>query len=358
MFEVNNSQNKFLSSHLIDNEILLQSKLVDPHFDEVFSKIDSIQGREFKLIRGNSGKICIENIRSIPELLRGIYCFKNMKEKVFYIGKADSIKERAQKHCCDFTRGYIKKKADSIFVEKVHKAFSEFRFSILRLAEDHEELNDLEREKIKEYKENGYKIFNLNNGGGGGEARRREARLAKYCISTQIPFTPERNYQFFKNKRGKVSICLSPSFKMTVKQYSAVVYRIKNVKNPEEVYVGTTSGLNRPHQHSYSANFANPHHKNFDPSVLSGLVHKRLGSNPENFVIGILPVTRVEEAEINNENEVHLGQEQLFICTSLAEAERKSIEIKNSWVGINKFGLNSNRGGGGPIARRLCFNRI
>lgn len=357
--KINNFENQFLfripSDSIILNNDKSEISLVDPCFDKVFSKSNkeitnniAVNRREFKLIKDCEDNILIQKINKVSKQ-RGIYCFQNKKAKTIYIGKANCIRERSQAHCRDFTRGWIRKKQTSAFITAVRSELNQFKFSILRLAEDHEELNDLEIEIIKKFREERYSVFNLNNGGGGGEARSRENKSIKYRIPKNGPFTPTKRYSFYKNKNNGVSVCLSPSFRETVKKNGAVVYRIKNRKNPKEVYVGTTSNWRRPYQHNYEANFGSRDHVNFDPSVLSGLLHKRLGENPGCFDIGILPVQRMEDVGDLTDSEKFID------CDSLGKAESASISLKNSHVKENKFGLNCNKGGGGSIARRLCY---
>lgn len=96
-------------------------------------------------------------------MLTGIYCITNKINNKIYIGQSNNIISRWSEHYRVSLRNDERRKS------LIHKAIIEygienFTFEILETC-NISELNDLEIKYIKEFKENGYSLYNLTDGG-------------------------------------------------------------------------------------------------------------------------------------------------------------------------------------------------
>lgn len=311
-------------------------------------------GEWYPLQKNRKGLIKIVLPKALQQVERLIYIFRNKKKKCFLIGKTGGcLSKRIAKYLTQFNEEgrerRVKKEKSKAFLMDVKKHPNHFAVGILHVLKSEEDLDLFETLSIK-HKGKIYKLYNDNKGGGGGSPHSDEA-LTTYAISKEeAAFSPVKYYPFQRDDQRCIRPLLSPGFKRKIKELKEgleetqeLAYVIKK-KDTEERYVGVSiDPSKRSKQHGYAAEYYDPEHKKYDPTVKSGLLHPAMAKSPEKFSIGLLPIRskgNIDPSELSN----------YVLLEGIAKVERYAIESKQSHFSAN--GFNGNYGGGGPIARQ------
>lgn len=303
-----------------------------------------------------TGRIRFKLPTSLRKVKRLIYIFRHREKERFLIGKtSSSLNGRCSRYASLFneegSEKRAKQKGRKSFLQDIKNHHEKFDVAILYILKPQElDLDFFETGFICAYGKT-YSLYNDNKGGGGGCAHNEEAP-AVYAIPKPgtTPFTPEKYYPYRKDSNGNIRPQFSPGFKQTLNRLKAnlhatqeLPYAIKKM-DTDERYIGVSANpLIRPTQHAYAAEYYDPENEKYDPTRKSGRLHPAMAQDPEQFAFGLLPVQSGESLDGE-------ARENYVFLNSIAAVEQYAIEVKQSLVSQN--GFNSNRGGGGPIARR------
>lgn len=291
----------------------------------------------------------------INEKKRIIYIFKNTVNDKILIGKtASGLKHRFSTYQAEFSK-YLntiktKKKKETgrqKFLRDMTSKPGKFVLGILHHLKETEDLDDFEKNFIK-YKSRKWKLYNDNAGGGGGSSHQEEIQHI-YAVNQSQPITPQKYYPYAKDDEGNIRVQLTPSIKdkmriLREKNVQIVIYAIKNLQTDQR-YIGVTNDFRRrAREHGYSSEIQDPTHHKYEESKKGSLVHKAIAANPENFAIGFFEMDLKDNLDAN-----HFKNFKFF--TGSAQLEKEMIKIKESHESVN--GLNSNKGGGGPISKNI-----
>lgn len=95
-----------------------------------------------------------------------LYHFLDHEGKPFYIGVTNNLKRRKQEHLL-----YVKKQKRWAVYNKINKLIREYNYElVMEIIQDNlnrEDTYSLEMKTIKDYKDKGYKLYNITEGGEG-----------------------------------------------------------------------------------------------------------------------------------------------------------------------------------------------
>lgn len=251
-----------------------------------------------------------------------IYIFKNVEQNKYLIGKTgNSLQIRLNNYLNNINNSSIQ----SEFLKDIRQDPLVFQLGILHVLSDDEDLDQLEVQFITAMKAN--QLYNQNKGGGGGVARQEEEPVNYEIPDSPSRLTPIKRYPFNKDIKPQFSPTAYKSVPKTAN--SSQIYSILE-KSTGQRYIGTSYNfINRSRQHGYAAS----HGK-------SELLHRAMKKNPTDFSVGLIPIRA---------NKSIRKKKGYVVVSSLGEAETLVIKTKRT---LFPNGLNSNQGGGGPIARQ------
>lgn len=308
----------------------------------------------YPLFRDRNHRIKASLPSALRQIKRVIYLFKNKEKECLLIGKTGtSLNARCSNYLTLFNKKGSEEKVKKIgrktFLLDVKKHPEHFEVGILYALQSEEDI-DLFETLFIHYKRKIYSLYNDHEGGGGGLAHAEEMPTQYAIPKPEIArFTPEKYYPYGKDEQGRIRAQLTPGFKRKLEhlkehmeETQEFAYAIKRM-GTEEYYCGKTGRpLERPDEHGCAAEYGDPENEKYDPSRVSGLLHGAMAKSPEKFAIGFLPLQSLKYVPTDK-------QENYLIFSTIAKVEQYCIRIKQSHY--SQKGLNSDRGGGGPICR-------
>lgn len=338
-------------------------KQMEDHSEEPEKKIRKIMKKSFSFFqtqkpkkwysvyRTEGGTIAIALESSVRKIEKLIYIFHNTKKNCVLIGKTGMT---FGKRCGSYQKEIndeknekiIEKSGRQIFLEDIRKNPGHFQIGILYKLTEEEDLDDFESRFIQS-KQKLHTLYNDNKGGGGGRVHGEESEMV-YTVPNPATalITPTKYYPYKKDEEGHIR----PQFTPGIKEFSKLeqnpsFYVIKSLGSPEKRYVGISiNPVRRAREHGYHAEASDPENEKYDPHHNTGLLHPALAEYPENFFFGLLPVKRIEETTPTR-------LKQTIQLTGISAVESFLIEQKEALSTQN--GFNSNKGGGGPISRKV-----
>lgn len=331
----------------------------------------------FYLKKDEFGVIYIDLPDNIKQTSKSIYFFKNESNNRLLIGKTGStITQRLSGYLNQINSDNF---SNSEFIKDIQAHPEYFKFGIYPLKES-DDLNFFEINFIDYKRQSGINLYNVNRGGAGGEARQNEIP----CLYRFMQLTPEKRYPV-QIVEGRIKVLLSPGCKAKMNEmykqmisnqqaYQIYWYSFKaelslreNKKESalEEVsdnsvlpsenlakgvkrYIGTSNDpIRRSQEHCRAAERLSEE-ENLTDLKIKDKFHRTLAENPEAFTFGLIPV--VYEGQIKDfEKSLDSFGECCFTATKIGEGEQILILLTDSYLN----GLNSNKGGGGPIPNKI-----
>lgn len=156
-----------------------------------------------------------------------IYSIVNIATGKRYIGQTTNMSRRKSKHL-------LKLRNNEHVNEKLQNAFNKygedkFIFEVQEYDLTKDELNDLEKDKIKEY-DSFYNGYNLTLGGDGGNTRKRRLDFKQFCFA----YFGNKAFSGMTSKTGKFLNCDSSTISAIVRDISYDDFRERALLLPEE----------------------------------------------------------------------------------------------------------------------------
>jgi hypothetical protein len=313
----------------------------------------------FPLSCNEEGRIKISLPHPINKTKRLIYVFRNREKNCLLIGKTGGT---FASRCSQYesfinnqeSEKIVAKKGRSSFLRDIKDHSEHFDVGILYELKPGDDINFFETLFI-DFKKEVCSLYNDHRGGGGGLSHDEEIPT-DYAIPAETKlFTPEKYYPYSKEE-GKIRPQFTPGFIKRMESLSqemgetqAFAYVVKHQKTSER-YIGVTNDpKRRATEHAYKAEYFDPEHDKFDPERQTGLLHKAMGENPDQFAFGVFPLRSMEK--------IPEGERVNFVeLATIDKVEKYIIELKESHH--TAHGFNANFGGGGPISnsvKKLTF---
>ncbi|MBA3721377.1 MAG: hypothetical protein H0W88_03150 [Parachlamydiaceae bacterium] len=288
-------------------------------------------------VKVNKNKsIDITLCKSMKETDRVIYIWENTVTKQCLIGKSGNFNGRVSGYKGKFNDTNTKV---SQFVKDVKQNPKSFRLGILYKLEKDEDLDDFESSFIK-HKQKKITLYNGNGGGGGGSARKEEIKGFLAILSPTK--SPSKSFPIVN---GRVK--WSPGTRKKLKELPASkpkFYRFKHIETNEKYVGNSVKPTRRAVQHLHNAKKWKAMKLEDSSYTKGGKLSPALAKDSSKFVVGVYD-------NIFYENPDHMEspkKKRLIVKDSSGEMERLLIEQ----MGSIENGLNSNKGGGGPIGKQ------
>lgn len=276
-----------------------------------------------------------------------IYIFWNEAENKVLINKTEQAFSKRMAHY--FSKFNSKNLSTNEFVRDVRAHYENIKLAILYRLKKNENIDKVEAAFIRTYSQVGYRLYNKKNGGAGGRARGAEVSSFYALPNTNEFPSPARSYPV-KAKKNGIHLDTSPGFKKKIKKDREVASQLQLSRGFAYRYKFTPSSPSKPVIRYLGASgipeVRVPKHCNASMSAQSEF-HKLLNEMPEKFEAGIIPVEL-----INPETLSPNSRSQYKFFPTLGEVEIELIAMGKSSGKV----FNKNKGGGGPIPRKLCFD--
>lgn len=308
----------------------------------------------YSFYRNETGSIKID-LTDCPVNKRIIYIFRNKITGRCLIGRTGvGLAKRVQTYMRRFNKvgseNRVKEEGTKAFLVDVKNNPANMEVGILHYLKSKENASHFERRFIQCKRTKGA-VYNENEGGGGGYSHGEEVQT-EYAIpkAEKIPLTPDRYYSFTRKENGDIRLQLTPGFDKRVTDMASkleptqgFIYVAKHLDTGQR-YTGLTHvPKSRLRGHGYKAQSLDPQHPTHNPARTGSLFHRALVREPDQFVVGLMPI-------ISKENIPPNELDNYDVVKGIGQAERHTMTVKHSHV--SEGGLNVLRGGGGCLAGR------
>jgi len=328
-------------------------------YDASFSKLEP--SAWFPITKNERGNFSISIPNEFSKKSNLIYVFKDSKENKLLIGKTGTeLNKRINVYLSTFNQYNAGNHSEeSEFVKAVTERCHDFALGILYHVNSHEDINQCEDNLIR-VKSKTHALYNQRSGGGGGIPRSEETPSPfSFISSPSDPVSPPQYKKIKIDKNGNIrplfeKNCLKTSLFKENEQGDSTssktyFYQFKHIKSGQK-YIGVTqrSAETRILEHCYQAEQFSKKSRKYSPSNKGTLFHEALGKNPEQFQVGILPISQADPDEWSPKSRA-----KRQFCYSSGETEQTLINLKKTL--FKEGGLNSNQGGGGPSANHSAI---